>query len=381
LKISYYYTTPFPGSRADVVHIVQMCRSMSALGHDVSLVIPRADEFASDADALQEAERLYGKPLGFRVELIKRITIFGRMQTLGSLWAARKALHRIKPDLIYTRAPWACTFLPGIGCPFIYEIHMIRLHEEIHWIDRILRGLVVRASRSKWCRKVVVISAALADVWRTFGVPDDKLMVAHDAVDPGLFAQKISRHDARSQLSLTGNRPIIVYCGALFADRGVDLMMESARRIPGADFYLVGGAADDLARCRKVAEEQKIANFHLVGQVPHRQVPVWLAASDVLLMMWTWKVPTIAICSPMKLFEYMAAERVIVGPAFPTILEVVRDGEHALLFKPDDLDSMVETLNRGIAQASDSAMPAKAKALVYAEYTWEERCRRILANV
>jgi hypothetical protein len=99
MKIGYFRTTPFPTLRADNVHVAQMVRSMSNLGHDVTLFIPREQRFASNEEAIEEARRLFGEPLGFKIAFIRRITLFGKGQTLGSAWGAWRALKEAKLEL------------------------------------------------------------------------------------------------------------------------------------------------------------------------------------------------------------------------------------------------------------------------------------------
>jgi glycosyltransferase involved in cell wall biosynthesis len=74
----------------------------------------------------------------------------------------------------------------------------------------------------------------------------------------------------------------------------------------------------------------------------------------------------------------MAAERTIVGPAFPTVLEVLQDGREAILFEPDNLHEMITALKRGVEEAHRGNLARAARRKVAAEYTWEHRCRGIL---
>ena len=57
-------------------------------------------------------------------------------------------------------------------------------------------------------------------------------------------------------------------------------------------------------------------------------------------MIWTDKTNTMNYCSPLKLFEYMAAGRIIVGHDFPTISEVLTNNETALLVPPDSFEAL-----------------------------------------
>lgn len=83
----------------------------------------------------------------------------------------------------------------------------------------------------------------------------------------------------------------------------------------------------------------------------------------------------------MKLFEYMAVKRLIVGPAFPTVLEVLENRKDAILFEPDNIDAMEASLREGLARADETELPDQAYEKVAREYTWEARCRLILENL
>jgi glycosyltransferase involved in cell wall biosynthesis len=65
----------------------------------------------------------------------------------------------------------------------------------------------------------------------------------------------------------------------------------------------------------------------------------------VLVMPYTSQTPTVRYMSPLKMFEYMAAGRPIVATDFPVVREVLRDGETAILVKPDS----AQALREGIA--------------------------------
>ncbi|MBI5058619.1 glycosyltransferase [candidate division KSB1 bacterium] len=379
MKIGYYYPVPFPSLDADIVHIVQMCRAFALLGHDVTLFVPRNERYADQQAAVQEAGEWFGQPLLFDVVFLPRRTVLGRLRMLGSLPGARRAIRQAVLDLIYTRAPWAMLLLPLQAVPFVFEAHELELHRESRLLTWVMQRLMVAGSRRRHCKKFVVISAALGREWRKLGVPAHKIHVAHDAVDLSLFVNTLSKRDARQSLNLAPRGPLIVYTGSLYANRGIELILTAAQRMPEAEFVLVGGVGGDVENYRAQAARLSCSNVRFTGQVPHHDVPRWLAAADIELMMWTWRVRTIAICSPMKLFEYMAAERLIVGPAFPTITEVMQDGVHGILFEPDHPEALVAALRKAIPLIDKSPMPAAARRHVAEHYTWQERCRRILA--
>jgi glycosyltransferase involved in cell wall biosynthesis len=381
VKIAYVHSVAFPSLDANVVQVVQMCRAFAQRGHEVRLFIPRAKQFLSDEAARAGARDFYAGDLPFAVEFVKDIRVFGRLQMLGSVRSTLKAIRRARPDLIYSRNPWTIRFLPRAGVPFVFEVHEERVHLRSRCLNRYLRRAIVRASRRPECLLVVAISDALRRIWVEFGVPSEKLVSAHDGVEIEMFNPEMSASEARTKLGLEGARPLVVYTGALKTDRGVDQMLAAARALPEMELCLVGGKENEITFWKSQAARMGLSNVRFAGRVPHREIPLWLAAADVLLMMWTSRVPTIRGCSPMKMFEYMAAQRLIVGPAFPTIREVLEDGKDAILFEPDNVAALIAALREALARRNDSAMPRAARAKVERDYTWQKRAEKTLGEI
>jgi glycosyltransferase involved in cell wall biosynthesis len=381
MKIGYIHPNPFPSVVANIVQIVQMCRAFAAQGHEVTLFVPRGTEFKDDEAAHIKARELFGDPLPFQVVFVPRRTIMGRMEVLGSVRSTLKALRKHPVDLLYTRNPWSVPFLKGTGIPFIFESHDAHLHESSKLLGALLRYWIIRTSRHHSMVKLVAISEALVKVWAGLGVSPAKLVSAHDAVDLQMFETSMTKEEARLIVNLRGKDPVVLYTGALKADRGMDLILDAALRLTGMRFIIVGGTQEEADRLRGKATRLGVHNMLIKGRVPHRDIPAWLAAADILLMMWTWKVSTIKVCSPMKLFEYMAAKRHIVGPAFPTVLEVLEDQKDAILFEPDNLEAMISALQEAHIKLDDPSMPERAYRKVSADYTWTARCKRIMDSL
>jgi glycosyltransferase involved in cell wall biosynthesis len=377
MYIGYVTLQDLTWQAASNVQMIQMCRAFTRLGHRVELHGPGGQDVSSPK-RLARIQDLYGDDLPFPIHFFRSGTVLGRLQMLGGLPGALQAMRRAQPRVICCRGNWEVLPLARMSHPVIFEAHSVRLHNEFSLVDRILRRRIVQASRLPGLRLFVPISRALSQVWQKFGVPEKKIHVAHDGVDLSLFEPALTTDEARATLGLQENRPVILYAGSLYEDRGLELLLGAAKALPDYRFWVIGGRDEDVTRCREAAQRGRVTNVDFHGFIPHPRVPVYLFAADVLLMLWTWKVPTIATCSPMKMFEYMAAERTIVGPAFPTVLEVLQDGREAILFEPDNLHEMITALKRGVEEAHHGSMAQAARRKVAAEYTWEHRCKGIL---
>jgi glycosyltransferase involved in cell wall biosynthesis len=379
MRIGVHLSRAYPSVEANVVQIVQLCQAFQALGHQVTLFIPRNESFTTDEAALAAGRQTFGGDLSFSIVFIPRWRFLGRFEVLGTVKGLVHMLREHPVDLVYTLNHWSVYFLHRARIPFVFEVHETHVHTKSKFWSWLLQRVIVRWARSDDCKIMVAISAALAKIWQGYGAPAAKFVVAHDAVELSVFDLSVSKSDARAQLNLPLEKKLVVYTGSLTADRGMDLVMAAARELPQLDFHIVGGTDQEVAGYRADVQRLSLTNVHYVGRVEHRQIPLWCAAADILLMMWTWKVPTIRGCSPMKVFEYMAAERLMVGPAFPTVCEVLENGADAILFEPDNLHEMIAALREAETKIDDPTLPRRARQKVAEQYTWDVRCRRILS--
>lgn len=356
--------------------VLNMCRAFSALGVEVTLALAEPDDKQTGITNL--LERDLGGAHGFAVVFYPKLSIGGRLNILGSYAGARRLLKNISADVCFVRDPMFFDLAVRSGMPTIFESHNARLQNRNALLDCLWRSRVLRDMRSSDFLFLVAISQALARVWTERGVPSERTIVLHDGFDGDAFGRAPSQQEARASLGFSGNRKVVVYTGSLYADRGIESILDLARRLPEAQFVAVGGPDDRANELRAGAADEGLGNVQFTGRVPHVTIPTYLAAADVLLMLWSDRVPTINFCSPLKVFEYMSAGRVIVGPGFPTIKEVLTDGETAHLSEVGSIDDLEVKLRKGLAETLPSVMAYRARRLAFERYTWNQRAQHIL---
>ena len=162
------------------------------------------------------------------------------------------------------------------------------------------------------------------------------------------------------------------------------MLVDAALRLSGALFVIVGGREQDVNRYRDLAREKKAENVIFIGFVPHGEVAAYLSASDVLVMPYTSGVTirggtkASQFTSPIKLFEYMAAGRPIVATALPTVLEILKNGQNALLVEPGNAAVLSEALGKVLDDRELAKTLASASKAEVEIYTWENRARKLL---
>jgi glycosyltransferase involved in cell wall biosynthesis len=173
--------------------------------------------------------------------------------------------------------------------------------------------------------------------------------------------------------------------GHLYAGRGAELFLGLAARFPQASFIWTGGRAEDVAAQRGRAGQAGLDNVRFSGFVPQGEVPLHQAAVEILLMPYGRAIAgssggnSAEICSPMKLFDYLAAGRAILSSDLPVIREVL-DEDSAVFAPPENEAGWADALGRLLADADLRARLSARAAEKAVQYSWRSRQARILAE-
>jgi len=295
---------------------------------------------------------------------------FPGLETLYQRLAADRCAKR-GVELVYTRTYLTPRYTLAKSLPTIVETHSPPDY------DPERRALYDVLNHSKLLA-VVTISQELARRYKAHGLPSEKILVAPDGVDLDAFASPLSREEARLVLGLPLGKPIAAYVGHLYDGRGVEHIVKAAALLPQAEFLLVGGHPEDLARWQKRTSDLGLRNLTFAGFVPNQMVPTYLWAADFLLMPYGYACPTVEWMSPLKMFEYMAAGRAIVASDLPAIKEVLTHGSNAWLCAPDSGEALAQAI-KSLLDGPGLANNLGARARTQVErYSWDSRVRSIM---
>jgi glycosyltransferase involved in cell wall biosynthesis len=274
---------------------------------------------------------------------------------------------RGRVDLVYCRDVAGAAIAAMLRMPFVFELHGV----PGGWARTTLKKFAGAAA----CRGLVVISEALRRDLAALELPEVPVVVAHDACDAAL---------GRAPRGELGTPPRIGYVGNLYRGRGVELVIELARRMPGCRFELVGGRDLDVERIRATSPPD---NLVLHGFVPPARLAEVYAGMDVLLLphpssgvrgasggadisRWT---------SPMKMFEYMASGVPIVASDLPVLGEVLGDGVNALIAPAGDEAAWSRAIERLLGDATLRVrLATRAQHDLGRDYTWQARTDRVM---
>jgi glycosyltransferase involved in cell wall biosynthesis len=368
MKIACISASQVPSDSANSIQVMKVCQAFAQLGHATHLLVP-----AGSATPVSDQEFLdhYGLHTAFPVEHLPA----RNRRTFP--WTAVNRARALHTDLVYAWPVPAATLGLLAGLPVMLEMHDIP------------RGLF----GPLWYRfflalpgkkRLLPITAALHHALEgRYGPPRrGDALIAPDGVDLERYEALPDAETARRRLGLPAG--LTVGCtGHLYPGRGADLFLDLAAAFPQVNFLWVGGRPADVDEWRQRASAARLDHVAFAGFVPNARLPLYQAAAEVLLMPYGRAVTTSSggntakICSPMKMFEYMASGRAILTSDLSVLHEAL-DETCAVFCPPEDMQAWRNALSSLLADRERRKTLAQNARNRATQYAWVERARRTL---
>ena len=224
----------------------------------------------------------------------------------------------------------------------------------------------------------ISISHNLKLFWKNLGLDESKLITLHDGVYLKNFHKKIDRNTAKNKLSLPKDKKVVMYVGSLYPDREIENIIKLAELNSDLFFCIVGGPEKFKDYYYGMSKSRQINNINFTGQRPFSEISNYLFSADVLLALWSKKVPTINYCSPLKLFEYMASGNIVVAHDFITIKEIIKHRENGYLVDHNDFNTLNTALKDIFLNLDKDKIAQNAREEVFRKYSWDQRAKSII---
>lgn len=368
MRILYSYDTPMPNTGADTEQVVNTVAALARRGLEMGLLLPGPRSGPGDA---AELRRYYGVTGDFTLDHL-------RWQGHG-LRGVEKWSHALRApyhpraasaDLIYTRNLPGAWRLLRAGRRVVYE-HFRPWGDQIPPLQPFLRAVL----RHPNLVGAVFHSEHTRRSYERIGIPVERMLVAHNGWDPARMEPRLEAATARAQLQLPADRFIVAYSGRMNLRKGLDVLLETARRAPELELLLIGSEGEGPVELAA----RRLPNVRVVPWQRTSAIAPWLYAADVLVI-----PPSLAPLErhgntvlPLKLFLYLAAGRALLAPRAPDTAELLTDERNAVLVPAGDIDATVAALRALAADPARRARLAAGARLTAEDLTWDARASRI----
>jgi glycosyltransferase involved in cell wall biosynthesis len=323
--------------------------------------------------------------------------IAGLLHNAAFFAAARQALGNRQISMVYHRS--ALNSYAGVlladayNVPYVLEYNGSEVWVARHWGERKLKAVSIseKIERLTFARAqlIVCVSKPLKDELMERGVPESKILVNPNGVNPDVYRPDLDGAPVREQCGIPLDAPVIGFIGTFGAWHGAEVLAEAFTRLApdcgGSPLYLLLiGDGLRLPEVKNILLKAGVLDrCVLTGMIPQAQGPAYLAACDILVSPQLRNPDgTPFFGSPTKMFEYMAMGKGIAASNLDQMGEVLTDGQTALLCEPGNRDELQTALEHLLASPDlRTRLGRTAREEVLARHTWWQHTQRIIERL
>jgi PEP-CTERM/exosortase A-associated glycosyltransferase len=303
-------------------------------------------------------------------------------------------IPKLQPDVIHAHSPALNGVAAHFACrkfklPLVYEVRAFWEDAAVDQGTSAENGLRYRLTRAletyvlARARRVTTICEGLRREIEARGVCAAPVTVIPNAVEYERFAKEHPRDDelaARHGLT-PGNT--LGFIGSFYDYEGLDQLIEAMPRIlarnPDIRLLLVGGGMQEAAlrqQATRLGLERKVI---FTGRVPYAEVERFYSVVDILVYPRK-SLRLTELVTPLKPLEAMAQRKVFVASDVGGHRELVRHGVTGVLFKADDVASLVDAILDTVdAPQLQARLRENGLAFVRDERNWRNSVERYSA--
>lgn len=395
MSFSVYYLldSRFPTEKAYSIQVMHTCESLAKLGHKITLIVPKMRFQTKRMKKVRNPYEFYNIDPIFEIFRVPALDIFktrfhGKflaqlVLTISFMISCFILIlkHRFlgkKIDVIFIRA-LTTTFLFALILKKVFHVALI--FEAHRFPDDARSKILVRGILRKY-DGLITITEALKNLYNEYVRLSYKIAHIPDATNMKAFELPLTKEELRKKLKIPLNAKIVIYAGHLYDWKGVEFLisaMEGIEKINTNVFlYIVGGYKSDIRKIKRSMTIRKVRNITFIGYVPPKFIPLYLKASDIAVLPNPANKKSMYYTSPLKLFEYMAANIPVIASDLPAIREILHHGVNGYLIRPEG----TEELSRAILYLIDNKefatqLSENAFEILEKKYTWDIRGKKI----
>ena len=357
---------------ARFIQVVETTKALTMLGCSIHIIASGITPYLSSR-VKETTIKIHILPSIRRKKIWKFHITLNYLFYLTSFFTILSIAAKEKINCIYTRHLKLSCFLLKLK-----TVHRIPVVYEIHGIESI-----TRKTRKKLSRQQIKEQQVLQRVHGIISITETlthQLIKMYKSSCPVVVAPDGVNLDDFPYVPKLPLAPNICYVGHFYPWKGVDTAVEAMKLIDNVHLFLVGGRKGDkdFIRIKTHIKNLNIANkITTTGFLRREDMLKYMHKSRVAIIPLSTHPMAGLFTSPLKLFEYMATGIPIVASDVPSIREVLKPFDNAVLVPPNN----PEALARGIKLLIEDKqlaerMRKKAREDVRA-YTWNERAKKI----
>lgn len=352
MNVLYAANVRMPFEKASSIQTFFMCQELAGLGIKTRLCVPFIENveqlsfeeiFGEEPvfDAYWLGSFKYNEAVGSKLNYYLRSKHFTKAVVMNVLlndwadfvvtrdfWIADELIRLKKEKKTRAKIIFECHELTFMTCGVLGKF--INKHIELNAVKEADGVIVLTESARKEVER-----------FRKRG----NIAVLCDGFNPRYFNRQLEKRNLAGDVS-------VVYAGSRAEWKGVKTLKDASEMF-----------ADGV-------------RLNLLAHIPHKFVADYLRSADILVLPNERNKWSEVFSSPLKLFEYLAAGKVIVASDLKNFYEVL-DG-YAVFFEPGNAEDLAFKINSVAKSFGDYSHLAEKAKLKSHEFSWNKRASKLV---
>ncbi len=362
-KLVYLTYQSFPAETANSLQTITSIVEMVNQDVDIELVFP--DREKTSSDDIQELKSYYNFDVDFKVKKLKHNLPFGKFKKFKKtsyhishfIWAMKSVnqiSNNISNIIFITRSDWVLYFLAKKNLKVLFECHQ----------PSKLRNLILKYALRKSSTKIIFLNENLYEYHKKYIVHKNNSIILGSAYKDEFFQDKIEKIPNQ-----------VVFAGQLLrfgSDRNINFLVScfEEKELEKFELKIIGGPSEYIEIFKNKRKKPIPKNVEFIGRIDHKNTTKMLLQSEIGILINNDDNHALKYTSPLKYFEYLAANLKIVAVDFNSHKKLPFS-DNILFFQNNQKLSFINSIVN-----SKRTTPVKSEH--YEEYSLSKRVKRII---
>lgn len=234
----------------------------------------------------------------------------------------------------------------------------------------LLRTILAKYAATR-AKKIIVDAEGLKRIWKSIGVPENKIEVIPFGVDTGFFNCNERGNDIRKKLGIKQGDIVIISTRPFFGHYNIDCLIKAIPKIVkkhnNVKFVIKGkGPLED--NLKKLASDLGV-DRHIIftNPVPYSEMARYLASADIYVS------TSFLDSTSVSLLEAMACGLPPITTNISGNREWIKNQVNGLLYRPKDHEALAESIIQLIEHEDmRKQFGERSHQIIMEKATWKE---------
>lgn len=225
--------------------------------------------------------------------------------------------------------------------------------------------------------RIFAVSGALKKRAEQLAKPKNPVLPIYNGCDTSVFKYDgENRSQKRKDLGIPQDASVMCFAGHLIKEKGIFELLGSfeqlSEKFEGLHLMIIGEGPSHMKLEKEVLRLNSRARVHLVGQIAHNEMSLYLSASDIFVL------PSYNEGLPVSIIEAMACALPVISTNVGGISEIVTNGVSGVITDVKNVGLLTKAIEKllkdpGLMKQFGSA----GRAIVEKRFSWERSANNL----